>query len=122
MQAGTYSVRIVPRQRRHGRIQQPSPKTEVTITANQFVRSYVPRDGHDQRTGRLGCVRDNVYQRRHSRPWYLYGTITTAQVSSAGGNVDIEWNDDVTANQQLEFDNDPPPDAQYLASLAGCLS
>ena len=38
----------------------------------------------------------------------------------AGGNVDIEWNDtDVTAKPTTEFDNDPPPDAQYLASLAG---
>ena len=120
MQAGTYSVRIVPRRVATGGYNNPSPKTEVTITANQLVRITFP--AMDTTSGQDAW---DVYVTTYTSggiqgPWYLYGTITTAQVSSAGGNVDIEWNDaDVTANQQLEFDNDPPPDAQYLASLAG---
>ena len=94
-------------------------KTEVTITANQLVRITFPAMD-DQRTRRLGCVRYDLHQRRHSGPWYLYGTITTAQVSSAGGNVDINGMTPMSAQtNSLSFDSDPPPDAQYLASLAG---
>ena len=42
MQAGTYSVRIVPRRVATGGYNNPSPKTEVTITAKSALRITFP--------------------------------------------------------------------------------
>lgn len=121
MQAGTYSVIIVPSRTTTGGYNNPSPKTEVTITAGQRIQITLP--AMDTASGQDGW---DLYVSLYSTgggiqgPWYYYLTATTADVSSAGGNYTIEYNDaEVSGNRLLTFDNDPPPDACFVASLQG---
>lgn len=122
MQAGTYSVRIAPSRTTTGGYNNPSPKAEVTITTGQKVRITFP--AMDTASGQDAW---DVYVTQYSQsnagiegPWYYYETITTSQVSDAGGTYDLEWNDaEVSGSRLLTFDNDPPPDAAFVASLQG---
>lgn len=121
MQAGTYSVRIVPSRTSTGGYNNPSEKVEVTLTAGQQIQITFP--AMDTTSGQDAW---DVYVTLFSTgggiqgPWYYYGTITTAMVSSAGGTYTIEYNDaEVSGNRLLTFNNDPPPDALFVASLQG---
>lgn len=121
MQAGVYSVRIAPSRTTTGGYNNPSEKVEVTLTAGQQIQITFP--AMDTASGQDSW---DVYVTLYSTgggiqgPWYYYGTITTAQVSSAGGNYTIEYNDaEVSGNRLLTFNNDPPPDAVFVASLQG---
>ena len=121
MQAGTYSVRITPSRTTTGGYNNPSEKVEVTLTAGQQIQITFP--AMDTASGQDSW---DVYVTLYSTgggiqgPWYYYGTITTSQVSSAGGTYTIEYNDaEVSGNRLLTFNNDPPPDALFVASLQG---
>ena len=121
MQAGTYSVRIVPERIATGGYNNPSEKVEVTLAAGQQIQITFP--AMDTASGQDAW---GVYVSLFSTgggiqgPWYYYGQITTSQVSSAGGTFTIEYNDaDVSGNRLLTFDNDPPPDAIFVATLQG---
>jgi hypothetical protein len=122
MQAGTYSVRIVPSRIATAGYNNPSDKVEVVLTANDKIRITFP--AMDTASGQDSWdVYATLFSQAYSGiegPWYYYGTITTSQVSSAGGTYDIEYNDaEISSNRLLTFDNDPPPDALFVASLQG---
>ncbi len=121
MQAGVYSVRIVPERIVTGGYNNPSNKIEVTLTAGQRIQITFP--AMDTASGQDAW---GVYVSLYSTgggiegPWFYYGQITTSQVSSAGGTFTIEYNDaEVSGNRLLSFDNDPPPDAVFVATLQG---
>lgn len=121
MQAGVYSVRITAERTTTGGYNNPSEKVEVTLTANQRIQITFP--AMDTASGQDAW---GVYVTLYSTgggiqgPWFFYGTITTAQVSSAGGTFTIEYNDaEVSGNRLLTFNNDPPPDACFVVSLQG---
>lgn len=121
MQAGVYSVRIAPSRSTTGGYNNPSEKVEVTLTVGQQIKISFPAmdtaSGQDQW---------DVYVTLYSTgggiqgPWFFYGSITTAQVSAAGGDYTIEYNDaEVSSNRLLTFNNDAPPDALFVATLQG---
>ena len=122
MQVGTYSVRITPARTTTGGYNNPSPKTEVAITVvNDRIQITFP--AMDTASGQDAW---DVYVSLFTTgggiegPWYFYKTVTTADVSSAGGNYVIEYNDaEVSGSRLLTFDNDPPPDACFVATLQG---
>lgn len=121
MQAGVYSVRITAARVATGGYNNPSPKVEVTLTTGQRIQATLP--AMDTASGQDAW---DIYVSLFTTgggiegPWYLYKTITTADVSSAGGNYTFEYNDaEVSSNRLLSFDNDPPPDACFVASLQG---
>lgn len=121
MQAGTYSVRIAPGRAATGGYNNPSNKVEVTLTAGQRIQVTFP--AMDTTSGQDAW---DIYVTLYSTgggiqgPWYYYVTITTADVPSAGGTYVIEYNDaEVSGNRLLSFNNDPPPDAAFVATLQG---
>ncbi len=121
MQAGTYSVRITPARTATGGSNNPSAKVEVTIATGEKIKITFP--AMDTTAGQDAW---NVYGTLFSTgqgiqgPWYYVQQITTAYVASAGGDYSVEWNDaEISGNGLLEFDNDPPPDAGFIASLQG---
>ena len=121
MQAGTYSVRIVPARTATGGYNQPSNKVEVTITAGQKIQITFP--AMDTTAGQDAW---DIYATLFSTgagiqgPWYFVQQVTTAGVAAAGGTYAIEYNDaEIVGNGLLEFNNDPPPDAAFVASLQG---
>ncbi len=120
MQAGTYSVRIVPARIATYGYNNPSAAVEVTITTGQKIRITFPAmdttAGQDawRVYGTLFSANQGI-----TGPWYYVDTVTAAHVSSAGGTYDFEWRDaEIQVNEQAEFDNDPPPAAAFVASLA----
>jgi len=122
MQAGTYSIRIAASRTTTGGYNNPSEKVEVILATGDMIRITFPV--MDTVSGQDSW---DVYATQYSQanagiqgPWYFYGTITTAQVSSAGGTYDIEYNDaEISGNRLLTFNNDPPPDALFVATLQG---
>jgi hypothetical protein len=55
-------------------------------------------------------------------PWYYLQTITSTDLggTGAGTTFNVEWNDgEVQRNDLLEFDNFPPPECEYVATLGG---
>lgn len=119
MQAGVYSVRIAPARTTTGGYNNPSPKTEVTLAVNDQIQITFP--AMDTASGQDAW---DVYVSLFTTgggiegPWYFYKTVTTADVSSAGGNYTIEYNDaEVSGSRLLTFNNDPPPDACFVATL-----
>lgn len=122
MQEGTYSIRITPARTATDGENNPSNKIEVTLTASQMMQVTFP--AMDTASGQDAW---NVYGSLFSTatgiqgPWFFVQQVTTSQVSSAGGStVNIEYNDAEISNSAiLQFDNDPPPDAAFVAALQG---
>lgn len=121
MQGGTYSVRIVPARLATGGWNNPSEKVEVTIATGEKIRITFP--AMDTTAGQDAW---DIYATLYSTgqgiqgPWYFVERINAAHVSTAGGTYDIEYNDaDISGNRLLEFNNDPPPDAGFVASFQG---
>lgn len=122
MQEGTYSIRITPARTSTDGENNPSNKVEVALTAGQMIRITFP--AMDTAAGQDAW---NVYGSLFSTgggiqgPWFFVQQVTTSQVSSAGGStVDIEYLDgEISSNEILSFDNFPPPDAAFCASLQG---
>lgn len=121
MQAGVYSVRITPARISTGGYNNPSEKVEVTLTTGDQIKITFP--AMDTASGQDAW---DVYVTLYSTgggiqgPWYFYGQITTSQVDAAGGDYTIEYNDaEVSGNRLLTFNNDPPPDAAFVATLQG---
>lgn len=123
MQSGTYSVRIAAARTVTGGYNNPSEKVEVVLVAAGNNQIQITFPAMDTASGQDAW---DVYVTLYSTgggiqgPWYFYGQITTAQVSSAGGTYTIEYNDaEVSGNRLLTFNNDPPPDALFVATLQG---
>lgn len=122
MAATTYSVRIVSAKSATKGWNQASPSASVTLMANQRVQITFPAmdTGAGQDVWKV-YVTLSTNTTPTQGPWYDFGRfITTAEVSSGGGNVTIEWADaEVSQNDLLEFDNDPATSAGFVASLGG---
>lgn len=122
MQPGLYSVRVVPARSVTGGYNNPSPKAQVTLTAvNDRIQLTLPamdtasgQDSWDIYASPFADENSGV-----QGPWYFYETITTSDVSSAGGTYTFEYLDGELASRILTFDNDFPPDACFVASLQG---
>lgn len=122
MQPGIYSVCITPVRVSTEGYNNPSPKVEVTLTAvNDRIQITFP--AMDTASGQDAWdVYVSLFADENSGvqgPWYYYLRVTTAMVSSAGGNYTIEYNDGDVTSRLLTFNNDPPPDAIFVATLQG---
>lgn len=122
MQAGVYSIRITPARVSTDGENQPSNKVEVTLTDNQRIQITFP--AMDTAAGQDAW---NVYGSLYSTaggiqgPWFFVQQVTISQADPLGGStVIIEYNDaEISGSAILQFDNDPPPDAAFCASLQG---
>lgn len=123
MAAGTYSILLVPARTATKGSNNPSVKVSVTITAGQKIRiTFVAMDtskGQDswRAYGSLFTGNQSI-----QGPWYYVQTITSTDLggTGAGTTFDIEWLDaEISRNELLEFDNFPPPECEFIASLGG---
>lgn len=126
MKAVAYSVRAVAAKTATKGWNNPSEPIAVTLAANEQVQITLP--GMDTANGQdawkiyvsLSSSGASLADARQG-PWFDFGRLfTTAEVPAAGGNVTIQWADsEVDENDQLEFDNDPAPNAGFVATLGG---
>lgn len=121
MLAGTYSIRIAPAKIETGGWNNATEPQSVTLTAGQ--RANVTFPAMDTSAGQNAW---RVYVTLYSTdasivgPWYFYDTVTTSQVASGGATYAIEWRDaEVSQNDILEFDYNPPPTASFIAAIGG---
>ncbi len=124
MQPGTYSVRIVPARTVTAGYNNPSPKAEVVLAAvgDQIQITFPAMDtasGQDSWDVYVSLFDNGSEDTGTQGPWFYYTTVTTSQVSSGGGNFTIEYNDGDVSSRLLTFNNDPPPDAIFVATLQG---
>jgi len=125
MQAGTYTLFIVPARQATDGYNNPSPKAEVTITANQRIQLTIPAvdatNGQDAWRIYGSLWTDDVTN--INGPWYFIKQITAqtgGDISPSGGTYIIEYNDaEISGNERISFDNDPPPDADFVAAISG---
>lgn len=123
MQAGLYSFFIVPARQATDGYNNPSPKAEVTLTAGQQVQLAIPAldttNGQDSVRIYGSLFTDDP--NNHNGPWYYVKTLNApGDIALVGGNHTFEYNDaEISGNELLSFDNDPPVDAEFLASVAG---
>jgi hypothetical protein len=120
MRAGDYGVVLVPSRQATKGYNNGSLAATVTITDGQAIqftnpnydtasgndawRAYVTVFSADTRVARLG-------------PFYYYGSLITA---AGGSSVTLEWIDsEVNKNEALSFNNDSPPDSEFVSSVAG---
>lgn len=121
MQGGNYSIVITPERIETLGYNNPSPRADVTIVTNDAVEITFPAmdttNGQNAwgiwvttYTESLGTDLNYL-----NGPWFRYGQSTG---SSAGYVETIEWLDaEVERNTLVTFNNDPPPDAEFVAIL-----
>lgn len=131
MQAGQYSIRAVPARVATRGYNNPSPKAEVTLTVGNKIRGTFPAadtaNGQDawmifgsQYTQQGGINGPwNRYQPDAGAIYVLVGA-GAGQIAAAGGTYDIEYNDaEISVNDPLTFNNDPPPNAEFVSLVGG---
>lgn len=132
MPAGVYSVRIVPARLATRGYNNPSVKAEVTLTAGQRIAITFPSavvnaaiDGQD---AWMIFVTQITPVQGISGPWYRYELpeimvpigAGPGQIPIAGGVYNVEYNDaEISGNELLQFNNDQPPKAEFIAFMAG---
>lgn len=122
MPAVTYSVRIVPYRFATEGYNNPSESIAVTLaTANDRVQVTFP--AADTANGQDGWIvyatrSDTAAGKERMGPWYKVRILNSTEVPTGGGNFTLEWADG-ELTELLEFDNDPPPPASFVASLGG---
>lgn len=129
MQAGVYSARVVPARQATLGYNNPSPKAEVTLVAGQAIQLTVP--AADTANGQDAWM---IFATLYTQvggingPWYRYELPATyvvvgalaGQIPAGGGTYTIEYNDaEISGNNLLSFNNDAPPKAEYIATVAG---
>ncbi len=124
MRAGNYSIVIVPMRSQTLGYNNPSLKVVVTIADNERIALTLPVMANAATTGQTGY---GYFVTRYADtlgadlnylegPWYFYGY--SAASASVPTTVNIEWLDaEVEHNDLVTFDNDPPPDANWVAIL-----
>lgn len=120
--AGNYSLRIVPAKFATKGFNNPSNPVAVAVVAGDLIRVTFPAmdtaNGQDMWRvyGTLSTSSGTAIQ----GPWYFIRELTTTHVPPAGGTFDLEWADgEISGNDLVEFDNDAPPAALFIASLDG---
>jgi hypothetical protein len=127
MQGGVYSLRAAEARLETRGYGNPSPKAEVTLTAGNVIRATVPAASANTTAwvffGTLFTQGGGI-----NGPWYRIELPVTfvpigagaGEIPAAGGTYDIEYNDaEITANDLLSFNNSPPPNAEFVAYMAG---
>lgn len=124
MQGGSYSYVVTPGRSATQGYNNPSERIDVTIATNDKVElTFGPMDlasGNDQWdiwgttfAQTLGADLDYL-----NGPWHFVRTVTSADVSPAGGAFQFEYMDaEIEANEIVSFDNDPPPQAGFIELL-----
>lgn len=127
MQPAAYSVVITSERKETLGFNNPSPRADVTIAAGQRVQiTFAAMNAASGQNAwgvwvtryvdSIGAGRDYL-----NGPWYRYMQVTDADVSSAGGNYNVEWLDaEVEGGANIvTFDNDAPPAAEFVALFNG---
>lgn len=122
MQAGVYSLFVCPARKATLGYNNPSPKAEVTLATGDQVRLTIPATDttNGQDAWRI-YASTFTEQGGVNGPWYFVKQITSpGDVAAAGGTYDLEWNDsEISGNELLTFDNDAPPECEYVATVNG---
>lgn len=124
MQPGDYSIRLVPARIATGGWNNPSEAASVTLTTvgDRITITFPAMDtGAGQDSWR---VYGSLFSRSDavSGPWYFVTVVTSTDLggTGAGTTLNVEWRDaEIEANDVLEFDNNAPPPAVFIGSLAG---
>lgn len=129
MQGGTYSVREVPARLETRGYNNPSAKAEVTIATGEKIRvTAAPADTANGQNARMFFVTMFTQGGGINGPWFrheLPGIMVpvgagVGEIPAAGGTYDIEYNDaEISSGDLLTFNNDPPPDAEFVLWMAG---
>ena len=124
MQGGNYSLVLTPSRTQTGGYNNPTLRFDVTIATNDQVAVTFPAmdttNGQDAwdvwvTTFAFSLGADLNYL---NGPWFFYTTVTSTDVSSAGGTFNIEWLDaEVEVNETVTFNNDPPSQAEFIELL-----
>lgn len=132
MQAAVYSIRAVRARQATNGYNNPSNKAEVTITvAGNFITGTFPAadttNGQDAWIIYASLFTQSGgingpwfrYEPNEGVPWVAVGA-GAGEIAAAGGTYDIEYNDaELGGNDLLSFDNDAPPDAEFVGVLSG---
>lgn len=127
MQAGVYSLRAAQGRTATRGYGNPSPKAEVTLVAGNTMRATLPAigAGYDSWVffGTLftqGGGINGPWQRIEIPNTFVPVGLGAGEIDPAGGTYDIEYNDaEISGNDLLTFNNDVPPDAEFLALMTG---
>lgn len=121
MQAGHYSIRLAPARQATAGYNNPGVKWEFDLATNgDRVEVDVSSQAMDTTNGQDAW---DVYVTELTSggiqgPWWFYGTVTSAMITA--NKFIIEWLDaEVNRQGLLEFNNDTPPAAGYVALLEG---
>lgn len=122
MPAADYSVRIVPYKFATEGHNLPSDPVMVTLAAagDPIQVTFPAMDTANGQDGWrvYGTRSDTAAGKAMMGPWYLVRTLTSTEVPAAGGTFTLEWTDG-ELTELLEYNNDPPRPAAFLASLGG---
>jgi len=128
MQAGNYSVVITPARKETGGYNNPSERADVTIATNDVIRITFPAmdttNGQNAWKVWVTTYADNLGADLNylNGPWHYLVMVDDTQVSPAGGDFDFQWYDaEVENNEIVSFNNDPPTDAEFVASMNAVL-
>lgn len=121
MQGGEYSIRLVPSSSITAGYSNPGPRANVTLVANERMQVDVNAVSMDTAAGQdqwdvyatqLGVVQVN------QGPWNFVRSVPASEI--VAGIFFIEYlNAEIARQGELEFDNDPPPDAGFVMPLQG---
>lgn len=126
MRGGSYSILITPARTETAGFNNPSQRADVTIATGDKIR--INFSAMDTVNGQSAWhIWGTQFQQslganlgHFNGPWHFVLTVTTADVSSAGGTFDVEWLDaEIAGNELVSFDNDPPPSAEFIHMLGG---
>lgn len=124
MQAGSYSMVITAARTETGGYNNPSDRADVTIADDDQVE--VTFGAMDTANGQNAWIvwvttyaaslgADKNYL---EGPWFKLRLLTTADVPTGGGVINLEWLDaQVERNDLITFDNDPPSDAEFVMNF-----
>lgn len=129
MPPGPYSIRVVPYRSGTGGFNNPSPKSNaVTLATNERIEITF-NNAMDTANGQDGYI---IYGTTNllgvSGPWYKIRTITKTDLidgghplgTESGTKYLLEWlTGELDADDLLTFDNFPPPDSEFVTTLAG---
>lgn len=126
MQPGSYCVVLAPAKTATNGYNNPSKvPTAATLAAGERVQVTAPAmdttNGEDawRAYGTLYATNTLGIATVQNGPFRFIRTVTTAEVSSAGGTFNLEWVDaEISTNELLTFNNDPPPNAEFVSDIA----
>lgn len=126
MQPGSYCVILAPARTATNGYNNPSKvPTAATIAAGERIQVTAPAmdttNGEDawRAYGTLFATNTLGITSVQNGPFRFIRTITTAEVSAAGGTFNLEWVDaEISTNELATFNNDAPPNAEFVSQIA----